>query len=343
MLDSKKIGRFIANKRKELGLTQQQVANSLHISYQAVSKWEQGITYPNVELLFELAHLLQVSVDELLSANEQGGEDMDEIYDFYREGAEIGRLEKGLGKIEFVRTKELIKRYLPNKACTIYDIGGGIGVYSAWLAKMGHEVHLLDMVQESIAYAKEVYHNQFIAEVSDARSLNRADNSADIVLLMGPLYHLQSKIERKKVIEEAKRVLKKDGLLFVTGISKFSSTTWALSTYGHENNVLEEPIYQDMIYRELETGIHIRPKEYPYFISQSYFHTVEDLGHDLSTCGVTVLQKYPIEGIIWFTPELEKKWNEEMSRNILLELIRKTEHEASIIGMSPHFMIVGKK
>ncbi len=111
MLDNKKIGRFIANKRKEVGLTQQQIAETLNISYQAISKWENGLAYPNIELLYKLAHLLDVSVDELLSANEVELETNQEVYDFYRAGAEIGRLERGLGKIEFMRTKELIMRY----------------------------------------------------------------------------------------------------------------------------------------------------------------------------------------------------------------------------------------
>ncbi|MBE6023274.1 MAG: methyltransferase domain-containing protein [Cellulosilyticum sp.] len=343
MLDSKKIGRFIANKRRELGLTQQQVANALHVSYQAVSKWEQGSTYPNVELLLELSNVLQVSVDTLLSANEKEEESMDEVYEFYSGGAELGRLERGLGRIEFERSKELIMRHLPQKKCIIYDIGGGIGVYSAWLAKMGHEVHLLDFVKESIGYAKHHYKNQFIAEVCDARCLNRMDNSADVVLLMGPLYHLQNQTERKRVLEEAKRVLKKDGVLIVTGISKFSSTTWALSTYGKENNYLDDEVYREMIDRELKTGVHIRPEQYPYLISQSYFHTVKGLRDEMKGAGINVLHQYPIEGIIWFTPELNQKWEDDKSQKILLDIIRKTETEESTIGMSPHFMIVGKK
>lgn len=76
MLDSKKIGHFIAEKRKEAGLTQQQLANKLNISFQAVSKWENGSAYPNIELLYELATLLEISVDELLLGNEKCGESL---------------------------------------------------------------------------------------------------------------------------------------------------------------------------------------------------------------------------------------------------------------------------
>ncbi len=59
MLDNQKIASFIVNKRKELGMTQAEAAQILNVSFQAVSKWENG-TLPNVEMLVELAALLNV-------------------------------------------------------------------------------------------------------------------------------------------------------------------------------------------------------------------------------------------------------------------------------------------
>jgi len=72
MLDNKKIAAFIAEKRKAKGLTQQQVADALHISFQAVSKWESGASYPTIELLYALSRLLGTTTDELLSAQDSG-------------------------------------------------------------------------------------------------------------------------------------------------------------------------------------------------------------------------------------------------------------------------------
>lgn len=98
-----------------------------------------------------------------------------------------------------------------------------------------------------------------------------------------------------------------------------------------------------MIEKELSSGIHTRPEEYPYFITQAYFHTPEELQMEIESAGFETIQKHAIEGIIWFTPCLEEKWNDEDSRNKLLNIIRLTESEESIMGMSPHFMIVSKK
>lgn len=74
MLNSIRVGNFIMNKRKNMGMTQQQLADKLGISFQAVSKWENGTTYPNIELLQDLATALEVTVDELLSGSERKAE-----------------------------------------------------------------------------------------------------------------------------------------------------------------------------------------------------------------------------------------------------------------------------
>lgn len=66
MLDKEKIGKTIAFYRKEHGLTQKELADRLHISYQAVSKWEVGAGIPTVEMLCELSAIFHVSVDTLL-------------------------------------------------------------------------------------------------------------------------------------------------------------------------------------------------------------------------------------------------------------------------------------
>jgi len=71
MLNSTKVGNFIMQKRKALRMTQQQLADKLNVSFQAISKWENGTTYPNIEILRDLAIVLEVSVDEILAGSEK--------------------------------------------------------------------------------------------------------------------------------------------------------------------------------------------------------------------------------------------------------------------------------
>lgn len=271
-------------------------------------------------------------------------DNINEVYEFYNNGAEISRLERGLGVVEFYRSKEIILQYL-GKNMTIYDIGGGVGMYSQWLAKQGHNVTLIELAPTAVEYAKEHMsaQNPYVAEVGDVRKIEKPDESADMVLLMGPLYHLQNESQRLKALNEANRVLKKGGLLIAAGISKFSSTTWALSVYGNGCDFIDDDIYFNMLKTELSTGEHHRPKEYPFIIAGAYFHTIDGLRDEVSKCGFTPINSHAVEGCIWFAPKLDEKWQDENSRKRLLDILHQTEHEDTLMGMSPHFIVAAKK
>lgn len=97
MLNSIKVGNFIMAKRKSLGMTQQQLADRLNVSFQAISKWENGIAYPNIEMLRDLALVLGVSADEILAGSEKDGED----FSYSRAGINIAytdTIKKGMSK-----------------------------------------------------------------------------------------------------------------------------------------------------------------------------------------------------------------------------------------------------
>ena len=274
---------------------------------------------------------------------------MNEIYDFYNTGAEIGRLERGLGIVEFHRTKEILSRYIDGGK-VIYDIGGGIGIYAAWLAKKGNEVHLFELAENAVEYAKAnmMQDCRFIAETGNALQINRPDESADVVLLMGPLYHLRNREDRLQSLREAFRVLKKGGLIVAAGISKFSSMTWGLSVYGEKKNqnlveFIDDPVFFNMIKGEMTNGDHIRPKEYPKFIAEAYFTTSEKMKSEIAEACFAVENAIAVEGCIWFTPHLAEKWEDEASRERLLEIVRITETEPEMMGMSPHFLVMANK
>lgn len=266
-----------------------------------------------------------------------------EVLAFYEEGAEIGRLERGLGKVEFARTKGILKGLL-GKEETVYDIGGGVGIYSAWLAEQGHKVTLLELAPRAVEYALvRQEHHSYRALVGDARKLPMEDQTADTVLLMGPLYHLLEKEDRLLALREAYRVLKPGGKLIAAAISKFSSFGWALSVYGEKNYFLDDPVYRKMLYGELTAGRHIRPKEYPAILAQAYFHTPKELSEELQEAGFAEVELTAVEGLLWVVPELETKWDQADSRTVLLELVQLTEREPSVLGASPHFLGIARK
>ena len=131
---------------------------------------------------------------------------------FYNKASEETRLEKGMGVFEFERIKSLIEKYLSTSSSKIIDVGGGTGKYAEWLAKKGHEVHLVEPVAKHLQLAEnrtKKLKNKFSVHLGESRKLNFKNNYADLIILHGPLYHLQRKKDRELTIKEAKRVLKK--------------------------------------------------------------------------------------------------------------------------------------
>lgn len=147
-----------------------------------------------------------------------------EIRDYYNRGEEADRLAGGFpaGPLERARTEEILQRYLPEPPSDILDVGGGPGVYAAWLADLGYRVHLVEPVPLHVEQAKAA-HDDVTAELGDARALSQPDASVDVVLLLGPLYHLVERGDRILALEEAARVLRPGGLLFAAAISRFAA------------------------------------------------------------------------------------------------------------------------
>lgn len=65
-MDASKTGKFIAERRKAINLTQNELADRLHITGKAVSKWERGLSFPDISLLIPLSEILNISLYDLL-------------------------------------------------------------------------------------------------------------------------------------------------------------------------------------------------------------------------------------------------------------------------------------
>lgn len=65
-MDAEKTGKFIAEKRKSINMTQNELAEKLHITDKAVSKWERGLSFPDISILIPLAEILNVNLYDLL-------------------------------------------------------------------------------------------------------------------------------------------------------------------------------------------------------------------------------------------------------------------------------------
>ena len=265
-----------------------------------------------------------------------------EVAAYYARGGESRRLFEGHGRIELLRTQELILRHLPRGRAVVLDVGGGTGVYACWLAAQGHEVHLVDALPRHVAEALEASarqpeHPLASATVGDARRLEAAAARADVVLLLGPLYHLIARGERVAALVEARRVLRPGGLVFAVGIARFASLF-----SGVFERLLDDPNARAIVERDLVDGQHRNPTDRDYFTT-SYFHLPHELEAEVRAAGFATLELVGVEGPAWLLPDLDARWRDPAERERLLWAARALEREPTLLGLSAHVLVVGRK
>jgi len=260
---------------------------------------------------------------------------------FYNKASEETRLDKGMGIFEFERIKTLIEKYIPFSSSKIIDIGGGTGKYSEWLAKKGHQVHLIEPVSKHIKIAQtraNKLKNKFSVHLGESRKLDFPNNYADLIILHGPLYHLQKQEDRDLTISEAKRVLKNDGIILGFAINHTASTLVGLL-----NGLIHKKTFFAMCKEELTTGIHNQPEDFPWLLAEAYYHKPEQLKREFINQDLTYLNTYAVEGIAWLDNDYFSNMMNESKRKTLNELIKITENDNSLLSFSPHMMIAVKK
>lgn len=261
---------------------------------------------------------------------------------YYERGDEIQRLSSSGGQLEETRIRELISRHLPAIPAVVYDVGGGPGSYACWLARGGYEVHLVDPIPlhvEQASAASQAQPDYPIAElyVGDARHLDRANDSVDAVLLLGPLYHLTERNERIAALQESYRILRKGGIIFAVAISRYASTL-----RGMVDGIID-PEYIKIVDRDLRDGQHRNPKEHPAYFTTAFLHRPEELKAEMETVGFDLEGLFGIQGPAWLLQNLEEQWADPNCRERLLNIARSLESEPSIIGVSTHIMAIARK
>jgi ubiquinone/menaquinone biosynthesis C-methylase UbiE len=261
----------------------------------------------------------------------------------YEEVDEASRLASGWFQLEQARTRELILRHLPPAPAIILDAGGGAGIYACWLATLGYQVHLIDPVAKHVEQAREASarqpdHPLASAEIGDARALLHVDQSADAVLLLGPLYHLVEQSDRLACLREAHRVLRPGGFLWGAAISHFASMFDSLV-----HGFFDDPDFAPIIEGDLENGQHRNPTGNPMYFTDAFLHRPGELSRELLAARFQVVAIAPIEGPGWLARDFERLWNDPMQRQRLLAAIRKVEREPSILGATSHIMAIGRK
>lgn len=240
-------------------------------------------------------------------------------------------------RIEFITTTRIFDELFEGKT-KVLDCAAGTGVYAFYLADKGYEVTATDITPRHIEIINQKlkqkdYNMQ--TSVLDATDMSVfEDETFDIVLNMGPFYHLITEAQRKKCLSEAIRVLKKGGLLVTSYIPRY---------YVFQYVALSDKRYLDMKLAEqlLSTGV-LRHDDENCFWTDTYYAGTEEMEEIYKEHELAIIDHFAQDGISPFFKEKVDTLNEsEYDR--WCEYHYRVCREKSILGASNHTVIIGRK
>ncbi|WP_030897672.1 class I SAM-dependent methyltransferase [Streptomyces sp. NRRL F-5126] len=258
-----------------------------------------------------------------------------EIEHFYSEVVdESDRLSMSAdGRLELLRTRELLGRFLPPAPARVLDVGGGPGVHARWLTADGYDVHLVDPVARHVEQAATVCS----ASLGDARALEEGDATYDVVQLLGPLYHLPERADRVQALNEARRVVRPGGLVAAAAINRYSSL-FEHSALAH----LHTPRLESSVSDILRTAVYDGRRGF----TLSYFHRGEELAEELSAAGLCDVEVFGVEGPAWsMLKAVENQPGpgpDEALFTSVLTAARTAEPYPELLAASSHLLAVGR-
>lgn len=258
----------------------------------------------------------------------------EEILAYYAQGKEDGRLRQGSERLEFWRTQDVLRRLLPTAPAKLLDVGGGSGIHAEWLARDGYEVHLVDPVPLHVEQAGRL--PGVDARAGDARELPAEDASYDVVLLLGPLYHLPERADRVRALSEARRVVRPGGLVVAVTINRFAGL----------HDLLKHELYftaphRARVDRETEEGRH--DSEDGGLFTTAYFAQPHEAPEEFADAALTVEGQYGLEGVAWLMGGIEAWLDDPDRREAVLTATRHIESEPTLLGTSGHLLTAGRR
>lgn len=248
------------------------------------------------------------------------------LYEIFDEDTRLTR--SRAARVEFLTNVRYIEKYLKT-GMKLLDVGAGAGEYSLYFAKKSCEVAAIELAETNVrAFEKKIEPGMKL-DLRRGNALNLsgyADESFDVVLVFGPLYHLSKEEDRQRCIAEAMRVCKPDGTLFFAFIS---------------NDMV--PLTEFFCYDDkfFNTGAYDRKtfkvEDFPFiFFTPDQCRAMLEAGH------VKVLHEVASDGVSELLQEKINLLDEEgFSRYLAYHFYCCEKPE--MLGRSNHLLFVGKK
>lgn len=174
---------------------------------------------------------------------------MDKIEKYYNKFNENKRLLSRHGQVEFAVTMKYINSVINGrKGLKILDIGAGTGRYSNELHNLGQDVTAVEYVKKNLSVLKENYPHIKAIQGSAVNLKKFKDETFDITLLFGPMYHLFAEEDKLKALSEAKRVTKRGGYVLVA----YLMNEYAVITYAFKEGNLLKCIKENKLNKDFQ-------------------------------------------------------------------------------------------
>lgn len=197
-------------------------------------------------------------------------------------------------------------------------------------------MHVVDPVPRHVDAARRVATS---AEVGDARDLNLSDGDFDVVLVLGPLYHLLERAERDRALAEAYRVVRPGGLVAAAGINRYASL-FEHTAFAH--------LYKDSVRESIEGILRSQVHDGKKSFTAAYFHSGAELRDEVAEAGFEDAEVFGIEGPAWGMLKATEQYTKgSVAGSDLFEsaltAARLAEPYPELLAASSHMLAVGRR
>ncbi|MDO4276498.1 MAG: class I SAM-dependent methyltransferase [Eubacteriales bacterium] len=258
-----------------------------------------------------------------------------ENYENYREEERLTT--NNARKIEFITTARVMDKLL-SKNLKVLDCAAGTGIYAFYLADRGYEVTASDITPRHIEVIKDQLKNKSYSmrtAVLDAADMSIfEDESFDVVLNMGPFYHLTEEEQRMKCLSESLRVLKKGGILITAYIPRFFVFQFAAM---NDSKFLDRKLAEQIV----ETGV-LRHDDEKCFWTDTYYSCKSEMEQLYVDNSLEVIDHFAQDGLAPLLAYKVDSWSEEEFK-VWCDYHYSVCREESTLGASNHVVIAGRK